>query len=152
MQIEYVRGCENAIADALSRLDSVSIDTEVPAKHAKGVPTYAYPVAEVDRFDARTDWIAQQSADPTIARVVHLLNAYSRADADELEVNPTLKAFADVWPHLVIEDALLKHCNERAISTRVVVPAALREDVFRALHEPAHHGYEATLRRNVQLF
>ena len=26
MQIEYVRGCENAIADALSRLDSVLID------------------------------------------------------------------------------------------------------------------------------
>ena len=31
MQIEYVRGCENLIADALSRLDSVAIDAEVPA-------------------------------------------------------------------------------------------------------------------------
>ena len=29
MQIEYVRSCDNAIADALSRLDSVSIDAEV---------------------------------------------------------------------------------------------------------------------------
>ena len=77
MQIEYVRGCENAIADALSRLDSVSIDVKVLAKLARDVTSYACPVAEVDRFDARTDWIAQQSADPTIARVIHL-NANAR--------------------------------------------------------------------------
>ena len=55
MQIEYVRGCENAIADALSRLDSISIDTEVPADRARGVPSYACPVAEADRLDARVD-------------------------------------------------------------------------------------------------
>ena len=51
MQIEYVRGCENAIADALSRLDSVSIDAEVPAELARGVSSYECPVAEVDRFE-----------------------------------------------------------------------------------------------------
>ena len=67
MQIEYVRGCENVLADAMSRLDSVSIDAEVPTELARGVPSYACPVAEVDRLDARTDWIAQQSADPTSA-------------------------------------------------------------------------------------
>ena len=55
MQITYVRGCENAIADALSRLDSVSIDAEVPTELARGDPSYACPVAEVDRLDARTD-------------------------------------------------------------------------------------------------
>ena len=44
--------------DALSRQDSVSIDDEVPAKLARTVPTYACPVEKVDRFDARTDWIA----------------------------------------------------------------------------------------------
>ena len=58
MQIEYVRGCENAIVDALSRLDSVSIDAEDFAKLARGVPFYACPVAEVDRCNARNDWIA----------------------------------------------------------------------------------------------
>ena len=152
MQIEYVRGCENAIADALSRLDSVSIDAEVPAELARGVPSDACPVAEVDRFDARTDWIAQQSADPTIVGVIQLLNANARADVDELKANPALKTFADVWPQFVIDNALLKHCNERAISTRIVVLVILREDVFCALHEPAHHGYEATLRRFAQPF
>ena len=109
MQIEYVRGCENVLADALSRLDSVSINAEVPAELARGVPSYACLVAEVDRLDARTDWIAQQSADPTLVRLIHLLNTNARADADELEANPALKAFADAWPQLVIENALLKH-------------------------------------------
>ena len=152
MQIEYVRGCENAIADALSRLDLISIDAEVPAGLARGVPSYACPVAQADRLDGRVDWIAQQSANPTIARVIHLLNVNARADADELEANPTLKLFAIAWPQLVVEDALLKHFNERAISTRIVVPAVLREEVFHALHEPAHYGYEATFRRIVQRF
>ena len=35
---------------------------------------------------------------------------------------------------------------------RIVVFAVLREEVFRALHEPAHHGYQATLRRIAQRF
>ncbi len=35
MQIEYVRCCANAIADALSRLDSVSINAEVLAELAR---------------------------------------------------------------------------------------------------------------------
>ena len=95
MQIKYVLGCENAIADALSRLDSVAIDAEVPAELAKGVPSYACTVAEADRLDARVDWIAQQNADTTIARVIDLLNANARADADELKPNPALKPFAD---------------------------------------------------------
>ena len=152
MQIEYVRGCENANTDALSRLDSVFIDADVLAELARGVPSYACPVAEPDRLDAGIDWIAQQSADATTARVIQLLSANARADADELEANPVLKPFADVWNQLVVEDALLKHCNERAISTRIVVPAVLREEVFRALHKPANHGYEATLRRIAQRF
>ena len=152
MQIEYVRGCENAIADALSRLESVAIESEVPAELARGVPTYACFVAEADRLDERTDWVVQQNADATIARVIQLLNAGARPDANELEADPTLKPFADVWNQLTVEDALLKDCNERAISTRIVVPAVKREEVFRALPEPAHHGYEATLRRIAQRF
>ena len=46
MQIEYKRNCENAIADALSRLDSVSINAEVPSEYARNVQTYACPVAK----------------------------------------------------------------------------------------------------------
>lgn len=55
MQIEYVSGSENAIADALSRLDSMAIDSENPSDLAREIPTYACPIGEVDRLDARTD-------------------------------------------------------------------------------------------------
>ena len=55
MQIEYVRGCENEIADALSRLNSVALDSKLPAEIVRGVPSYDCLVAEVDRLDARTD-------------------------------------------------------------------------------------------------
>ena len=119
---------------------------------SRGVPSYAFPVADADRLDARTGWAAKQRADITIFRVVRILNLNARPDVDELEANPTLKSFVDAWSQLVVEVAFLKHCNERAISTRIVVPAVLREDVFRALHEPAHLGYQATLRRIAQRF
>ena len=61
MHIEYVRGCENAIGDALWRLNSVFIDAEVPAEFARKVPSYACTVAEADRLDARVDSIAQKT-------------------------------------------------------------------------------------------
>ena len=150
--IEYVRGAENKIADALSRLDSIAIDNEVPADLARGVPSFACPVAEVDRFEARIDWLAAQRADGTISFVADLLKRRARLEPADFELNPTLKPFADVWSQHVLEDELLKHCNERSVSTRIVVPAPLREEVFRALHEPTHHGFEATLRRIAQRF
>ena len=150
--IEYVKGSENSIADALSRLESSAIDAEVPSDLAKGVPSFACPAAEVDRLDARTDWLAEQRADETISFVIDLLRRGERPSPEDLELNPSLRLYVDVWSQLTLEEDLLKHCNERAVSTRIVVPPPLRESVFRALHEPAHHGYEATLRRIAQRF
>ena len=91
------------------------------------MPLYACFVVEADRFDARTNWIAQQSANATIAPVIHLINTNARPDIDELEVDLTLKLYSD------IKDALIKYCNERTIFTQILVPAALRKEVFRAL-------------------
>ena len=73
----------------------MSIDSEVPAELARGVPSYACPVAEADRLESRIDWVVQQSADAIIVRVIHLLNNNARVDADELEANPALKPYAD---------------------------------------------------------
>ena len=76
--IEYVRGAEKTIADALSRFDYVAIDNKVPAELARGVPLFACPVSESDRLDTRIDWIFEQQSDGTIAYVISLLNQKSR--------------------------------------------------------------------------
>ena len=57
--IEYVRGVENTIVDALSRLDSVAIDNEVPSDLARGVLSFACPTSKADRLDARINWISE---------------------------------------------------------------------------------------------
>ena len=101
----------------------------------------------IDRLHARTDWLAEQRADFVISFVMDLIRRGERPTPDDIETSPELKAYADVWPQLALEDELTKHLNERAVSTRIVVPPTLHEAVFRALHEPAHHGYEATVRR-----
>ena len=150
--IEYVRESENSIADAFLRLDSVAVDNEVPGDLAKGVPSFACPATQVDRLEARTDWLAAQRADGTISIVADLLRRRARLEPGDIKLNPQLTPFADVWPNLVLEDELVKHCNDRAVSTRVVVPAPLREEVYRSLQDSAHHGYEATLRRISQRF
>ena len=58
MQIKNVRGCENAIADALSRLELMTFDSEVPAEFAIGMPFNACQIVDTKRSDARTDWAA----------------------------------------------------------------------------------------------
>ena len=100
-------------------------------KLARGVPSFACPLSESDRLEARTEWISEQQSDNTIAYVISLLNRKSRPDPTDFENLPQLKSYLDVWPQLVVEDDLLKHCNERSVSTRIVVPALNRDKVFR---------------------
>lgn len=81
MQIEYHRNSENAIADALSPINLISINAEVPADFSRCVPSYSFFVADTDRLDARVDWIEQQNAVLTIVRIIHFLSASARDDA-----------------------------------------------------------------------
>ena len=134
------------------RLDSVAVDNEVLADLARGVPSFVCPATQVDRLEARTDWLVTQRADGTISFVADLLRRRARLEPADIELTPQLNPFAEEWPQLVLEDELVKHCNERAVSTRIVAPAPLREEVFPSLHEPAHHGYEANLRQISQRF
>ena len=94
--IEYVRGLENMIADALSRIESVALKSEVPADLARGVPSFARATSEVDRLEARTDWLAQQRADLTIARIAQLLSRRERPEADDLANDLILQLYLDV--------------------------------------------------------
>ena len=60
--------------------------------------------------------------------------------------------YSDIWLQLIVENDLLKLCNKPAVSTRIVVPAALREQVFKSQHNPGHQGYETSLQRIAQRF
>ena len=91
--IEYVRGAENSIADALSRLDSIAVDNKAPNELAHGVFVFACPVAEVDRLDARTVWIAEQQFDETIAVVIGLLKRNARLKPADIKNFPLLNLF-----------------------------------------------------------
>jgi hypothetical protein len=107
--IEYVKGTENALADALSRLDSKDIDSEIPSDLGKGVPSYPCPAVEADRLEARTDWVAEQRAEKSISFVIDLLRRGERPNPADFELNPNLKLKSDVWPQLTVEDYILKH-------------------------------------------
>ena len=85
--IEFVRGAENMIDDALFRIDSVAID-ELPTKLARKVPSFACPMSEFKRLDANTDWISVQHSDETIAYVISLLNQKSKIDPTDFENVP----------------------------------------------------------------
>lgn len=56
-----------------------------------------------------------------------------------------------MWSLLVIKDDLLKHCNKRAIFTRIVVPAPYRQQDFRSLTS-LDIVYKASLRNIAQRF
>ena len=116
------------------------------------MPTYVCPISVVDSLEARTDWISEQRANPTISRVMHFLRRNEKPTEHDLLDDPLLKQYLDVWNQLVVESKPFKHVNEWVISTRIVVPPAKREVVFHALHHSAHCGYEATMRRITQRF
>ena len=118
---------QNSIADALSRLDSVAVDNEVLSDLAKYVPFIVCRATSFYRLEARTDWFAAQRADGTILFVADLLRRRARFEPADIELNLQLKPFAVVWPQLVLEDELMKHCNKRVFTTRIVLHAPLRE-------------------------
>ena len=83
--IEYVRGAQNSIAEALFRLDSVAFDSGVPSDFAKGVPSIACPALEADRLNASTDWITEQRPDATISVVIDKLKLGASPDATDIK-------------------------------------------------------------------
>ena len=71
IEIEYLKGSENTIADILSRFTGHAVDQMVSTDLASGIPTYVCPVDDADRLELRTHWLNEQRADPTISRVAH---------------------------------------------------------------------------------
>ena len=96
IQIEYLKGSENTIADILSRLTGHAVDQIVPNELAWGIPTYACPVDDADCLELRTHWLNEQRADPTISRVSHHVVAKTKPDDDEIQLNPALQLYVKV--------------------------------------------------------
>ena len=88
----------------------------------------------------------------TVARARQLFEQEKKPDAADIELDTLFEQYINVWDHLEVKSEFLKHTNDRTISTRVVVPSRLRDEVIRSLHLPAHYGYESTLRRISQRF
>ena len=122
IEIEYLKGSENTIADILSRLTGHAVDQMVPTYLASGIPTYACPVHDADRLELRTHWLNEQRADPTISRFAHHVVAKTKPSDDEIQLNPALQLYVEVWNSLVVENELLRHVNNNRHSSCVAVP------------------------------
>ena len=92
--IEYVRGSENTLADALFRIESFALESKVLADMARGILLSAFATSEADRLNAHTDLLAQQRADSTIAQVAQLLSGRERPEADDLATDPLLQLYS----------------------------------------------------------
>ena len=90
IEIEYLKGSENTIADILSRFTGHAVDQMVPTDLASGILTYACPVNVADGLELRTHWLNEQRADPTISRVAHYGVAKTKTDDDEIQIDPVL--------------------------------------------------------------
>lgn len=74
----------------------MAVDNEVPDDLAKGVLFVANHATQIDRLNARTDWLAAQRAAGTISFVADLLRRRTRLEHADIDLNPQLKPFADV--------------------------------------------------------
>ena len=96
IEIEYLKGSENIIADNLLRFTGHFVEQMVSTDLASGSPTYTFPVDDADRLDLRTHWLNEQLADPTISSVAHHVVAKTKLDDDEIQLNPAFQSHVEV--------------------------------------------------------
>ena len=80
----------------------------------------------------------------------HYVVAKTKPDDNEIQLYSAIQLYIEVWNSLVVENGLLRHVNGNRHSSCIAVPPNLREGVVSALHLPAYHGFESTLRRVAQ--
>ena len=136
----------------LSCVSIQSLSTTRYSLISRKISHLCLPVTQVYGLEARTELLAAQRADGTISFFADLQRRCARLEPADIELNPQLKPFADVWPQLVLDDEFVKRCNKREFTTRLLVPALLQIDMFCSLHKHSHHSYEATHRQILQRF
>ena len=150
--IEYVKCTENTIADILSRFEGHTVEEIVERDIATGVALNVCLNGDADRLELGTHCLNEWRANRSISRVAHLVASGAKHDADEIQLNPALKWYLDVWNLLVVENGLLRHVNGNRHSSCIAVPPNLRKNVASALHLLAHHGFDSTLSSVAQRF
>ena len=91
--IEYIKGTENTIADVLSRLKNHDVDQIVPPELVNGTISFVCPASDADRLEQWIHWRNEQRAKPTIARVMHCIDAACKPDAVEIKLNSYLQKY-----------------------------------------------------------
>lgn len=77
-------------------LDLVAVDNEMPADLARNVLFFVCPATQIDRLEARIDWLTAQRADGSIVFVADLLRRRARLEPTDIKLSSQLKPFADV--------------------------------------------------------
>ena len=99
IEIKFFKGSENIIAD-ISRFTGHTVDQIVPTDLARGIPTYACPVDDVDRLELQTHWLNELRADTTILRVAHHVVANTKLSDNEIQLNPPFRSMSKCGTHL----------------------------------------------------
>ena len=111
LQVEYKKGAELYVADALSR---------------------AYQEIEPSDNLISTDRLKQLQVetqkDPVLQRLKNvILNSWPRYKAN---LHPTVQVYWDYQEELIVHNELIFNCDT------VVIPTVLREDMLKAVHQP----------------
>ena len=116
----------------LSRFKNHAVDQVVPPELANGNISFACLASDADRLELQTHWLNEQRSDRTLARAMRCIDAACKPNGDEIELNPGLQKYLDIWTTLVVESGHLRNVNESRHSWCVVVPPPLRDDFVRS--------------------
>ena len=135
IQLEYIRGKENSIADALSRVDPLSPEPQ-DAKQMDAIPvhqiTNAIPATNnrLDRTRIAT------TADPTLNQLRHYI--FHGWPVQKRQLPEPVQHYWNYREELAIENGLIFKAH------RLVIPTSQRAKYLRHLHT-GHLGEETTL-------
>ena len=137
IQLEYIRGKDNLIADALSRVDPLSPEPQ-DEKQMDAIPVHQITNA-IPATDNRLDRTRiATTADPTLNQLRHYI--FHGWPAQKRQLPEPVQHYWNYREELAIEDGLMFKAH------RLVIPTSQRAEYLRDLHA-GHLGEEKTLLR-----
>ena len=137
IQLEYIRGKDNSIADALSRVDPLSPEPQ-DAKQMDTIPVHQITNA-IPATDNRLDRTRiATTADPTLNQLRHYI--FHGWPLQKCQLPQPVQHYWNYREELAIEDGLIFKAH------RLVIPTSQRAEYLKDLHA-GHLGEEKTLLR-----